>query len=341
MLSPSWSASHILPLLSNARVSRCAKFERAIPNAGSMLLVPAASPLIWALEYLKTSPLPPLPLDRSSSTTHRLPAASKARCEGELKLKLFAFRMTLGVGLPLAAYCEGVYSRISCPSSAPTHMFPDASKTIPSGPSRLLPPSSEIVTSAIGSGRCFFFLVTCGCAHSTIVLVLKFRSEDNSFGAVQTTAAIFGDRHERNWIWPMLFFPGDLRLRELDDRIGVEIRHPQVAAVKRNGGGSVEVVAVVEQDLGLLRAAFEYALKIRDGRRIFVRDPETAGRCVASRDQQATQHGREAANQKHTESIAGIESMVRQSVLLRKLKAPLPGVLCQVNCNGWHYVYER
>ena len=86
----------------------------------------------------------------------------------------------------------------------------------------------------------------------------------------------------------MLFFLGDLRLRELDDRIGVEIRHPQIAAVKRNGGGSVEVVAVVEQDLRL-GAAFEYALKIRDSRRIFVRDPETAGRCVASRDQQAKQ----------------------------------------------------
>src|SRR6266404_873514 len=141
------------------------------PKTGSILLVPALRPVICAWLYLKTSPAPPLPLGKTpSSTTHRLPAPSKRRCEGELNPPT-ELRMIWGVGFPLAANWSGVYSTITGPNSAPTHMFPDESNTIPSGPLRLPPVSWEMVMAGVGT--CFFNLWSCEGVYSKIELPLK------------------------------------------------------------------------------------------------------------------------------------------------------------------------
>src|SRR6266481_8421936 len=171
MLLPFSSGTHRLPPPSKAIVSRCSNAFKLIPKTGSTLLFPAVRLVICAWVYLKTSPAPPLPLGETpSSTTHRLPAESKRRCEGELNPPT-ELRIILGVGFPLAANCAGVYSTITCPSSAPTHMFPDESNASPSGPLRLLPVSSEMTT--VGVGTCFFNFLICFDVYMNIELALK------------------------------------------------------------------------------------------------------------------------------------------------------------------------
>jgi len=81
--------------------------EKASPNAGFDMMGPRREAAYLRSIVAKHFAGAAVAVGNISSTTQRFPDESNTTFEGELKSKVPPFRMTLGVGLPLEAYCAG------------------------------------------------------------------------------------------------------------------------------------------------------------------------------------------------------------------------------------------